>query len=157
MGYCMEQQESRFRMRADQFPVVMGALKTLAARAPQQPYGHFSWVDTGTLVNAHTVTEFLREWRWRPTLDEGGNIVDLMFEGEKLGDDKQLFDALAPFVEVGSYLQMLGEDGSSWRWVFDGTRCVEQEANVSFPGLPDANNIVDVTAREVRPPRGLLR
>lgn len=157
MGYCIEQQAGRFRMRADQFPLALGALKALAARAPHQRFGHFSWVDTGTLMRAQTVVEFLKEWRWHPTLDVQGNIVDLSFEGEKLGDDKQLLDALAPFVEVGSFLQMLGEDGEGWRWVFDGSRCIEQQAQVSFGDLPSAQDIVDVSAREVHTPRALPR
>ena len=74
----------------------------------------------------------LREWRWAPELNDDGDIIALYFEGEKLGDDVLLWQAIAPAVADGSFLEMVGEDGCIWRWWFDGTACDEQSSTVTF-------------------------
>ena len=51
-------------------------------------------------------------------LDTDGNITELEFIGEKLGNDFEMFQSIAPYVQDGSYIWMIGEDGSQWRWVF---------------------------------------
>ncbi len=149
MGYCMDQRDSRFRVRKENLPHVLGALKALAMRAPAQSWGHFSWVDTATIQRASSVQEHLKEWRWQPKFDESGDLASLSFNGEKLGSDKDLFDAMAPFVERGSFIQMQGEDGEMWRWYFDGRQCLEQTPTVSFAS--DDEDIIDIEARDVTP------
>lgn len=149
MGYCMHLGDSRFRLANARKMAAFAALNTLARRAGQQRHGHFAWVETKTLERASCVEDHLREWRWRPVLNDQGDIAGLHFEGEKLGDDKQLLDALAPFVDAGSFLVMHGEDGAVWRWYFDGSTCVEQAASMSFGPVP--GDVVDVEAREVHP------
>lgn len=151
MGYCMQQEETRFAIRAENMKHAFGQLQALAARAGAHRRGHFAWVDTSTLLSAKSVQEHLAEWRWDPELDADGNIVGLDFTGEKLGDDMELFKALAPYVERGSFIRMSGEDGELWRWFFDGTSCVEQTPTVSFDDhLPE---VIDVLPG----PAGLLR
>lgn len=58
------------------------------------------------------------------------DIVGVYLESEKLGDEFKFFQAIAPYVEVGSYIELQGEDGCRWRWVFDGNICVEQTAKI---------------------------
>jgi hypothetical protein len=60
----------------------------------------------------------MEELRWPIEYDTEGNIVDVEFNGEKYWDDEVIFEAIAPFVKDGSYIQMQGEDGERWRWVF---------------------------------------
>jgi len=67
----------------------------------------------------------LSEWRWEALIDDDGNIIDLTFFGEKYGDDLIMLNAIAPWVKPGSYIEMSGEDGSMWRWAFDGSQCKE--------------------------------
>ena len=66
-------------------------------------------------------------------LDSDGNISELEFTGEKLGSDFELFQSIAPYVQDGSYIWMLGEDGSQWRWVFQSGVCREITAKVEWP------------------------
>jgi hypothetical protein len=92
---------------------------------------HFSWVDK----NFHKLTDvkaIIRAWRWEPKFDENGNICGINFDGEKYGDDGILFNAIAPYVEAGSYIEMVGEDGAKWRWIFDGETCEEKQATISW-------------------------
>ena len=65
-------------------------------------------------------------------ISENGNIFELNFAGEKLGDDEILFQAIAPFVKKDSYIEMQGECGLIWRWSFDGKTMKEKTANIMF-------------------------
>jgi len=55
-------------------------------------------------------------------------ITDILFEGEKIGNESSFFKAIAPFVKEGSFIEMVGEDGEKWRWVFENGQCVEKQA-----------------------------
>lgn len=60
------------------------------------------------------------------------DIIDIDFMSECLGSNKELFDVIAPYVEKDSYIEMSGEEGEIWRWVFDGKDYQEKEPNVSW-------------------------
>ena len=66
-------------------------------------------------------------------LNAEGDITAIEFQGEKLRDDYEMFQKIAPFVRDGSFLEMMGEDGALWRWVFRNGRCQEVNAIVSWP------------------------
>jgi len=60
-------------------------------------------------------------------------ITGIYFNGEKFdGTEHEMFNSIAPFVEAGSYIEMLGEGGEIWRWVFDGETCEEKAATITF-------------------------
>jgi len=60
-------------------------------------------------------------------------VTGISFEGESQdGSEEAMFQSIAPFVEADSYIEMQGEAGEIWRWVFDGTTCVEKVANLNF-------------------------
>jgi sugar O-acyltransferase (sialic acid O-acetyltransferase NeuD family) len=44
---------------------------------------------------------------------------------EKLGDDFIIFQSIAKFVQDGTYIEMVGEDGDKWRWLFKNGICKE--------------------------------
>lgn len=46
------------------------------------------------------------------------DINKLEFVWDKLGNDENLFGLIAPYIEEGSYIQWIGEDGDIWRYVF---------------------------------------
>lgn len=142
MGYCVYQQESKFHLPASRLPMALAALNTLALRAGRQPGRGFPFADTATLLRAQSVEQHMKEWRWRLSFDAHGDIVDVTFEGEKLGADHALWSALAPFVSAGSFIVMHGEDGNVWRWVFDGAKCLEQDACIGF--APVKSDIIDM-------------
>jgi hypothetical protein len=128
----MEQCISEFSIAAEHRPAVLEALKALAIKASKQKLGYYHWVNTKTLLDAKTIEEHLNEWRWEPTTEADGSISSLDFSGEKYGDEEQLFDALAPFVTVGSYIIMSGDDNDYWRWYFNGKVFYTQEATITF-------------------------
>lgn len=71
-------------------------------------------------------------WPYDFELDGLGNIVRIEYLGEKLGDDLEMFQKIAPYVREGSFLEMRGEDGEQWRWIFRGGKCEEVRAKVSW-------------------------
>jgi hypothetical protein len=124
MGYGMSQTDSSFFIAKKDRAKVKKAINALMVRAAESRDGKFRWVDTATVLEARTVDEQFEEWRWSTEYDDNGNIVDLVHDGEKMGDDLELFKAIAPHVKSGSYIDMMGEDGNDWRWYFDGTTCL---------------------------------
>jgi hypothetical protein len=133
VGYCMDQEETEFFVSKDNLLSMMEAIRALHGKETITDSGgrHFSWVDH----KFHTITDpikMLRAWRWDAEQNQEGNIDFLHFRGEKYGDDPVLFQAIAPFVRAGSYIQMRGEDGGRWRWCFDGQKMTEQQAKATW-------------------------
>ncbi|MHB1611988.1 MAG: hypothetical protein ACYCOU_19240 [Sulfobacillus sp.] len=117
----MKQRGSRFRMAAEKLPAALAEQKT-----------SFKWVDSN-FAQASTVAEILEAWRWEGEFDPiTGDLTDIHFIGEKLGDEEILFQALAPFVDKESFIEMEGEDGDLWRWTFDGQQMIEQVARITW-------------------------
>lgn len=134
MGYCMRMRDSMFTIKAADKPraleLARGLLGSETITDSSGP--HYSWVDRGSMERAASIEEMLREWRWEPELNDDGDVVGLGFEGEKLGDDMRLWEAIAPAVADGSFIEMVGEDGAHWRWVFTGVACLEEHGRVVY-------------------------
>jgi len=121
MGYYIQQRTTQFCIKAKNQTKALVAVKGLVG---QEPIGaHFSWV--GNFSDADSFQEVMEEWRWEVEFNERGDVIDLFFNGQKLGDDELLFQTIAPFVEAGSYIEILGEEGEMWRWAFDDKECTE--------------------------------
>jgi hypothetical protein len=129
MGYHMQVRETNFRIRRANFKPALEAIKALAGKETLGT--HFSWVNTSEFVKARTLAEGFRAWRWDLDIEsDDGDAIDIQFRGEKLGDDEMFFQAVAPFVEKGSYIEMQGDEGAIWRWAFDGTTVKDVEAKL---------------------------
>jgi hypothetical protein len=141
MGYCIDQIDSKFTILSENFDRALSAIKALMKNENEMSGGSwsggkqterwFAWVNTSTVLEATTLADALSEWRWEPEQNEDG-IYDIIFRGEKLGDDDKLFRALAPFVKCGSYISFRGEDGALWQYYFEGGKMKEKEGRVVF-------------------------
>jgi len=98
--------------------------KEAALAAAKPIYGH--WVRKGDTDSCETLEELLEVWGYEAKNDGQGNITNISLTNEKLGEEKEMFKAIAPYVKAGSFLELSSEDGS-WRWIFDGTTCVSKE------------------------------
>lgn len=135
MGYCMDQRDANFRIKRSNLKKALEAIKALAGKETigDASGRHFSWVNTADFLKATTLAAAMDEWRWTLHFEsDDGDADGIQFHGEKSGDDMHLFQAIAPFVERGSFIEMQGEDGALWRWVFNGKTCEEKEAKVSW-------------------------
>lgn len=138
MGYYMNQKSAKFTIKKENLAGALGAIKALATTPERMGGGSstgerwYSWVTTEKFLKAETFAEALGEWRWDCFIDESGDLVEINFNGEKLGDDAILLKAIAPFVEAGSYIEMEGEDGCYWKWIFDGKTMIEKTGRVVY-------------------------
>lgn len=141
MGYCMDVRDSKFFISVKNKEKALRAIKDLQHRVKEgggcsycggKEDRSFSWVTTSEFVNAKTLKEAMVAWRWEVSEDTDENVNSIYFDGEKLGDDAILFEAIAPYVKKGSFIEMNGEDGCIWQWQFNGKTCIEKAATVSF-------------------------
>lgn len=141
MGYYIDQKDHNFFIDKSNITHVVNAIHSLAKDTSNMSrtriYNknvvsqHYSWVNND-YVESNDIKEIFKCWRWHVDTDDQGNIESIYFEGQKLGDDEYLFKAIAPFVKDGSYIEMSGEDGALWRWVFKNGQCREVYATITW-------------------------
>lgn len=142
MGYYMSQQSAKFKIKKTKVAKALAAIKKLAKKTKLMSGGTwqsgkktescFSWVNTKEFVKAKTLPEAIQAWRWEGFVNDAGDLVEINFNGEKLGNDAILLEAIAPFVEAGSYIEMEGEEGCHWKWCFDGKTMEEKQGRVVY-------------------------
>jgi len=146
MGYCMDQMDQKFRIKKENFDAALQAIKKLGETVDEDGRGGsysggqkqetwYSWVTTSEFVNAETLKQAIAAWRWEVEVEklpfgEEGDIIDIYFEGQKFGQDEVFLEAIAPYVEEGSYIEMQGECGARWRWLFKDGGLKEQSATI---------------------------
>ena len=119
MSYDIHVREQNFRLPASRTAAAFGALKKSGVR-----------VNEGTT----SLEDALEELGWAPDVKlqrkgtkrktpGAGDIVGLTSDREHLTDEvEDTLDAIAPFVDEGSYLEFEGEDFCVWRYLFDGVK-----------------------------------
>lgn len=120
MGFFMEQIKSKFSMRKENKQRALKALKEIS----DEDFKYLT-TDKENVLKCASFEEAMAELNWEVTTDSDGNIIDIEFQGEKCNEDFDVMKALGPFVEIGSYIVMMGEDRSTWTWSFDGEECEE--------------------------------
>lgn len=129
MGYGIALADQDFHMPACGHEDALAAIK---AMRPTRRWG-WPWVDEGEVRGATTLQKAMSAWRWEPLFDsKTWDIVGLEFTGEKSGDDEGLFKAIAPYVMDGSYLEIVGEGGGRWRYVFRRGECRRVEPKITW-------------------------
>lgn len=161
MGYYVRTDESQLRIRAEDKPLAYQAV--CAINAPE--YNHlkrggcsaggevrevwYSWMpadypsETKTLEDVFELLGFQVDH----DLDGSGDIVGLGYDNKRGAEDIFML-ALAPYVEDGSRIVWVGEDGERWVWRFQngtmrrhGVRWVESEESSPieyYAGLDEA-------------------
>lgn len=128
MGYYVEHVDGDFFIEEKNIVDVVVAIHRLASADSSYMSGQgydnngnltpcYSWVNS-TYMNTTNIKDIFNYWRWNIHFDESGNIDGISFDAEKLGDDEILMEAIAPFVKQHSFIEMRGEDGAMWRWLF---------------------------------------
>lgn len=147
MGYYIELIDSQFFIAAEDKAAALEALCKMWDPGRESgmsggSYGQgvdikwYSWMnnsaDDWRNRTIASLEDGLAEWGYPVETDEDGNIIDIYFDGGKIGDEDQMFAALAPFVRAGSFLDYRGEEGALWRWAFNGTTFGERHGKVVF-------------------------
>ena len=124
MGYYMSQRDNSFFLPKEKQQEALQAVKD-AGRSKPKVFG-------SNILQAQTLQEVLEWWCWKPQFDDDKNIEALYFEGNKSGDELELFKAIAPSVKAGSFIEMSGEEGAIWRFQFDGKICFENYPTITW-------------------------
>lgn len=98
MGYDYFQEETQFRLAHEQHAAALAALQQVRPVV--------------------SLAEALDPWEL--DLNLSGDIIGLELRGDRLRGSREVFAALAPFVEPGSFIRLRGELGEEFRWTFDG-------------------------------------
>ena len=126
MGYYMDMIESRLWIKKENENKALKAIKNAVRNGKIT-----SWIIERDVEKSDNLQDAMTACRWEiEKLVNDNGYGRVYFDGEKLGDDYQLFEVLAPFVEDGSYIEMSGEDGCLWRWVFENGKCKEIYPNI---------------------------
>jgi len=127
MGYCVEMLENEFSFKKENADNVVGAVKVWAKENINE---RKPWISVQTLLEAEDVESIFEEIRFPLVLKDEKYIID-WFIGEKMGCEDEIFKAIAEFVEDG-YIEMLGEDGDRWRYVFKDGKFEYKSATITF-------------------------
>src|ERR1035437_1637 len=123
MGYCMSQRNALFHLPRRYFKQALRAVRKMTE--PSR--------GSVTTEQAESLPKMLSAMNWDVEQDaKTGDIVSILFVGERSHEDLELFKALAPFVWRGSFIAMDGEDGCLWRWWFDGQTVHGQSGRVVY-------------------------
>lgn len=108
MGYEMSLRDEKFSIKKENKSKALELLKELF-----RTDNDIRWVSNSFVIDSETLEEAIEECCWSLENDDAGNVVGISFELEKLGDELKIFNAIAPFVEDGSYIEMCGRTAIS--------------------------------------------
>lgn len=119
MYYDITQHDTRFFMDKSNLEAARQALRSAAAEC--------KWFN---MRNACSLKNAVAQFGWDLEFDDDDNVNRIRLRIQSAGDENRLFNAIAPYVKPGSYIQMTGEDGTMWRWAFDGVRYTHQNPTI---------------------------
>lgn len=126
MGSCVSMRECDFKIKKENTSKALEIIKELVKKGEE-----FRWVSNEIILEAENLKEVLEEFGYEVSEKETALEIE-DFLNEKEGDELTMFQAIAPVVEEGSYIEMYGEDGDTWRWVFENGKCTEKRPKVEW-------------------------
>ena len=100
-----------------------------------------------------TLEEAMEGYRYDLHNDSDSNVTGIGTLGSHAPHDYKLHNIIAPYVEDGSFIEILGEDGARWRWAFHNGKCIELTP-IGF--WPDARSIYSPTELEELPSQSAI-
>jgi hypothetical protein len=98
------------------------------------PSRWFSWVDADYHITCKTLDDVLKEFRFETMYDNDGNLINLHFDC-KVGDEVFLLTAIAPYFKDGSSLEWRGEEGETWKYIFENGKIREQQGVIVWEDI----------------------
>lgn len=98
----------------------------------------YAWVNSPGPAGFASLVSAFAEWGYSANIDKlNGNLRIDKHENEKWGDDEKLFNTIGPFVNDGGCIEILGEDGAGWRYLFNGIVTKRQDSITVWPSKGD--------------------
>jgi len=73
--------------------------------------------------HAQAVIALIEDTGYIVNKDDEGNIDYMDYDSWDMRNGEELYQALAPFMRDGSFLELIGDANDIWRWVFYGGKC----------------------------------
>lgn len=105
---------------------------SITEKTPVREKRWYSWVTNPRGDGFEALQDALIAWRYDVEINTDGSINIGHFTGEKLGDDEQLFEVIAPFVQSGGVIECRGEDNAFWRYLFENGELIEQQGEIVY-------------------------
>lgn len=140
MGYCIKSYsgDNKFNMTKENKVKAFYALNNYGISHKNNC--NMRWITYHDFIDGTDLIEVMENLRWELYLDSFGNVTSIEFIGEKLGDDIEIFKIIAEFVEDGSYVTILGEDGDEFRYCFNNGTVKEVRPNITYPDNKKEDN-----------------
>lgn len=117
MSYWMQQRDANFLIKAQNVSFAYEALRKWA-NYPSNSYEQVSIPERFARI--------MKIYEYDVVYDNTtGDCTEIWFDGDRLYDDMAMFEAIAPYVEHGSYIEYIGEDSYLWRWVLSRVNCMK--------------------------------
>lgn len=140
MSYEIRQKDASFAILKENYPKACKALRHFLEHKCYAEYvDHENVISTckeGDLVKA------MFYCRWKCSEDASG-ITDIEFNQSKLGNDFEIFCAIAKYVQDGSYIVVEGEDKNRFRWRFTNGQCIEENGRFHYENDPQYAVVCD--------------
>ena len=146
MDYYVSSVESMIRIKKENYDKVTEILSEYDSRHGDGFFAPAGWMNES---EANLCRAFLK-LGWLLEFNTSKETSQLVFVDDQLSaEDRWLMD-IAPLVEQGSYIDMVGEDTAHWRWFFNGHGIDKFLGFVVYPGCPDTiPNLGEMTMSEL--------
>jgi len=171
MGYYISTPSTHFAIRTDNLPRFFDLVSNLMSDENVEENGHggsysnggkttswYSWVNTDRVrdaVAARDIVRIFEEWGYELIeLNELNGItyyrLDIRNGDAKIGDEETFFAAIAPVVVDGSFLDVRGEDGAEWRWMWENGKFYSQDVESKTINFGEPNEIAFQDANKTK-------
>lgn len=138
MGYQMTLEESSLLIPAHNLDAAYQDLVDLNTNPIHAALKHsgtpsepgFAWMSPNFHEQASSVQEVFELMGFETELNSHG--LTLTHYDGKSGDEQHFFAAIARHADPGAFIHFRGEDGSHWRFDFDGHSVTERNGEVVF-------------------------
>lgn len=171
MGYYIQTPHTSFSIRTADLPRFFDLVSNLMSDENVEENGHggsyanggktqswYSWVDTqGTrkAVEDRDIVAVFEHWGYEldfiSEVDGVTNYrLDIRGGDAKIGDEETFFSAIAPVIVDGSFLDVRGEDGAEWRWMWENGKFYSQDVESKTICFGEPNEIVFQDANKTK-------
>lgn len=128
MGYCIDVNYDNFSFDVSKARDLMREVKSVFKNGNIEG----RWIYGKDVIESETIEEMFEELRFELYKDGDKYKIDY-FNGEKLdGCEEELFKSMAKYIDDGSYLEYIGEDGEQWRYIFKNGECKEVYPTITY-------------------------
>ena len=164
MGYYISTPQTSFAIRTSDLPRFFDLVANLMSDKNVEENGNggsysgakqtaywYSWVNTEDVRKAVADRDIVRVFAcWGYDLeivnqdadtDTTHFYLDIRGGDAKIGDEEKFFAAIAPAVIHGCFIDVRGEDGAEWRWLWENGKFYSQDVENKTINFGEPNEI----------------